>query len=96
MAALVVSSSPYAEAHKSPSGPGDARPTARQIIEDNDLIGKLADKTFLVTGGTAGIGLETVYALARTGANVFFTARDDLRHQPLPCRGWQGQLDEDG
>ncbi|KAK1082457.1 hypothetical protein LTR48_006959, partial [Friedmanniomyces endolithicus] len=66
---------PYAEAHASPSGPGDARPTAYQMIKDNDLLGKMTDKTFLVTGGTDGLGLETVRTLAKTGARVFFTAR---------------------
>ena len=40
----------YAEAHKSPKGPGDARPTAKQIILDEGLQGKLTDKIFLVTG----------------------------------------------
>ncbi|KAK0259294.1 hypothetical protein LTR91_006052 [Friedmanniomyces endolithicus] len=66
---------PYAEAHASPSGPGDARPTAYQMIKDNGLLGKMTDKTFLVTGGTDGLGLETVRTLAKTGARVFFTAR---------------------
>ncbi|KAK0872500.1 hypothetical protein LTR87_012373 [Friedmanniomyces endolithicus] len=66
---------PYAEVHASPSGPGDARPTAYQMIKDNDLLGKMTDKTFLVTGGTDGLGLETVRTLAKTGARVFFTAR---------------------
>ena len=42
---------------------------------DNNLIGNLTDKTFLITGGTAGLGLETVRQLAKTGARVFFTAR---------------------
>ncbi|KAK0938162.1 hypothetical protein LTR29_010273 [Friedmanniomyces endolithicus] len=66
---------PYAEVHASPSGPGDARPTAYQMIKDNGLLGKMTDKTFLVTGGTDGLGLETVRTLAKTGARVFFTAR---------------------
>ncbi|KAK5174513.1 uncharacterized protein LTR77_001593 [Saxophila tyrrhenica] len=68
---------PYAEQHASTNGPGDARPTALQIIKDNDLLGKLSDKTILVTGGTNGIGLETVRQLAKTGAKVFFTARNE-------------------
>lgn len=33
----------------------------------------------LVTGGTSGIGRETVRALARTGATVVFTARDTAK-----------------
>ena len=67
---------PYADAHNSPAGPGDARPTGVQIVKDNDLVGKLHDKTILVTGGTDGIGKTTVEALAQTGARVFFTARN--------------------
>jgi len=69
--------SPYADAHKSLNGPGDARPTAYQILKDEGVVGKMTDKTFLVTGGTAGLGLETVRQLAKTGARVFFTARDE-------------------
>ncbi|KAH9835064.1 NAD(P)-binding protein [Teratosphaeria destructans] len=65
----------YIEAHKDPQGPGDARPTALQIIQDNGLLGRLTDKTFLVTGGTDGLGKETVRQLVKTGARVFFSAR---------------------
>ncbi|KAL2867653.1 uncharacterized protein BJX67DRAFT_371709 [Aspergillus lucknowensis] len=43
----------YAEAHKSPCGPGDARPTAMQIIRDENLEGEMKDKIFLVTGARA-------------------------------------------
>ena len=53
----------YAEAHNSPKGPGDARPTAMQIVEDEGLVGKLSDKVFLVTGVSSGIGVETMRAL---------------------------------
>jgi len=34
-------------------------------------------RTCLVTGGTSGIGKETALALARMGANVVFTARNE-------------------
>ena len=37
------------------------------------------DKVFLVTGGTDGLGRETVRQLAKTGAKVFFTARDEAK-----------------
>jgi NAD(P)-dependent dehydrogenase (short-subunit alcohol dehydrogenase family) len=57
------------------AGPGDARPTAMQIIEDEKLINKLTDKTFLVTGVSGGIGIETLRALHATGAHVFGTVR---------------------
>jgi hypothetical protein len=54
-------SSRYAEAHKEENlaGPGDARPTALKIIQDENLVGKMTDKVFLVTGCSAGIGPET-------------------------------------
>jgi hypothetical protein len=31
---------PYAKQHEEPQGPGDARPTALQAIEDDDLVDK--------------------------------------------------------
>ncbi|KAI0114361.1 short chain dehydrogenase [Nemania sp. FL0031] len=65
----------YAEAHKNPAGPGDARPTALQIIKDNGREGTMKDKVFLVTGTSSGIGIETGRALAATGAKVFLTVR---------------------
>lgn len=43
----------------------------------------MTDKTFLVTGGTAGLGLETVRALAKTGAHVFFTARNTSKAEKV-------------
>ncbi|KAF2160000.1 hypothetical protein M409DRAFT_70719 [Zasmidium cellare ATCC 36951] len=67
----------YEEAHVSPNGPGDARPTAYQILKDNNVIGKFPDKTFLITGGSDGLGKETVRQLAKTGAKVWFTARNE-------------------
>lgn len=67
---------PYATQFSNPKGPGDARPTALQIINDNDLTNKWADKVALVTGGTSGLGTETARALVATGAHVFITARD--------------------
>jgi NAD(P)-dependent dehydrogenase (short-subunit alcohol dehydrogenase family) len=68
----------YAQAHlpTSLAGPRDSRPTALQVVEDNDLQGKLADKVVLVTGASSGIGVETVRALAATGAKIYATARD--------------------
>ncbi len=73
MSALV---NPYAESFANPKGPGDARPTALQIIHDNDLVNKWVGKVVLITGGTAGLGTVTAHALHTTGADVFFTARD--------------------
>lgn len=65
----------YAEAHKTRTGPGDARPTALQVVEDEGLLGKLTDKVFLVTGTSSGIGIETLRALYATGAHVIGTVR---------------------
>ncbi|KAM5343785.1 hypothetical protein ACJ41O_012322 [Fusarium nematophilum] len=66
----------YATVHQEPKGPGDARPTASQIIDDYDLEGKLSDKVVLITGCSSGIGVDTARAIYRTGATIFATARD--------------------
>ncbi|KAK2059588.1 short chain dehydrogenase [Colletotrichum caudatum] len=66
----------YAAAHADPQGPGDARPTALQVVEDEGLVGKLAGTVVLVTGANTGIGLETARAVHATGATLFVTARD--------------------
>lgn len=68
--------SKWSEAHKSTNGPGDARPTALQIVQDENLTGKLAGKVFLVTGCSSGIGVETAKALSTTGATLYLTARN--------------------
>lgn len=67
---------PYANDHRDTNGPGDARPTALKIVRDQDLDGKLSGNVVLVTGGTSGIGFQTVRALHVTGADVYFTGRD--------------------
>jgi NAD(P)-dependent dehydrogenase (short-subunit alcohol dehydrogenase family) len=73
-----IMASKYAAAHEPANlnGPGDARPTALQIVQDEGLEGKLADKTFLITGCSSGIGVETARATSATGATVYCTARD--------------------
>jgi len=70
---------PYANVHKSTTGPGDARPTALQVVKDCGVVGKLGDKTILITGCSSGIGVETARALYETGAKLFLTARDMLK-----------------
>lgn len=65
----------YQAAHQAPKGPGDARPTALDIVRNQNLVGKLTGKTILITGGTAGLGLETARALYATGAHIFITSR---------------------
>ncbi|KAM0186112.1 hypothetical protein ACHAPI_011890 [Fusarium lateritium] len=67
---------PYLEQHKSLNGPGDARPTATQIIEDQGLVGEWSGRTVLVTGCSPdGIGPETARTFHLAGADVFNTAR---------------------
>ena len=71
--------SPYAAAHISRQGAGDARPNALQIIHDESLGGKLVGKVMVITGTSSGIGVETARALSVTGATLFLTARDMKR-----------------
>jgi NAD(P)-dependent dehydrogenase (short-subunit alcohol dehydrogenase family) len=73
--------SQYIAAHADPQGPGDARPTALQIIEDENMKDKLAGKVAVITGVSSGIGIETVRALATTGATLYLTARNLAKAQ---------------
>lgn len=66
----------YDSAHANPQGPGDQRPTALNVVNDNSLEGALIDKVAVVTGVSSGLGVEVVRALAATGMRVFLTARD--------------------
>jgi NAD(P)-dependent dehydrogenase (short-subunit alcohol dehydrogenase family) len=68
--------SPYALAQANPQGPGDARPTALQIIQSQNLEGSLSGKVIVITGTSSGLGVETARALSKTGATLFLTARD--------------------
>ncbi|KAL0254788.1 hypothetical protein SLS55_009312 [Diplodia seriata] len=70
-----MASSRYAAAFASPNGPGDARPTALDVIRHEGLEGQLKDKVMLVTGCSSGLGIETARALFATGARLFCTAR---------------------
>jgi NAD(P)-dependent dehydrogenase (short-subunit alcohol dehydrogenase family) len=56
--------------HSQPSGPGDARPTAMQVVQDERLQGQLNGRVAVVTGGTAGIGLALCKALHATGMHL--------------------------
>jgi NAD(P)-dependent dehydrogenase (short-subunit alcohol dehydrogenase family) len=63
----------YNGALQKPIGTGfNATSTAADVIKDIDLSGK----TTIVTGGYAGIGLETVKAFVAAGARVIIPARD--------------------
>ncbi|OJI91174.1 hypothetical protein ASPTUDRAFT_52879 [Aspergillus tubingensis CBS 134.48] len=66
----------YTAVHATPKGPGDARPTALQIVQDNSMQDQLKGKVAVVTGVSSGLGVETVRALAATGATLYLTARD--------------------
>ncbi|KAH7411380.1 WW domain-containing oxidoreductase [Cadophora sp. MPI-SDFR-AT-0126] len=79
----------YLEAHKIENwrGPGDARPTALQIIEDYERKGAMTDKVFIVTGASSGIGTETGRALAATGGKVFLTVRN-LKKGEEACKSF--------
>ena len=52
--------------------PFPAKTDAAEILKGVDLSGK----TFVITGGHSGIGLETTRALAGAGARVIVCARD--------------------
>jgi len=88
----MVTENKYARLHDSPSGAGDARPTALQIIKDEGLEGKLVGKTVLITGTSAGIGITTVEAMAATGATVYCSARN-LTKAKVALKGINGKLE---
>lgn len=67
---------PYKDRYLDPQGPGDSRPTALEVVKDENAIGAHADKVFLITGCTAGVGIDTARALYATGARIFMTVRD--------------------
>ncbi|KAI1305755.1 short chain dehydrogenase [Xylaria venustula] len=77
----------YSQAHAERAGPGDARPTALQIIKDEGREGALADKVFFVTGASSGLGVETGRALAATGGKVFLAVRD-LEKGRIACQSF--------
>ncbi|KAL0019403.1 hypothetical protein WJX77_008568 [Trebouxia sp. C0004] len=66
----------YAAVHGDPTGPGDGRPSALQIIKDERLPGALKGKVVFTTGCSSGIGVETARALHSTGADLYLTVPD--------------------
>ncbi|KAJ2965517.1 hypothetical protein NQ176_g10577 [Zarea fungicola] len=71
-----MTTSPYAPTYTTPRGPGDARPTAQQVIKDEHRENDLTDKVILITGCSSGLGIETARALKSTGATLYLTARN--------------------
>lgn len=69
----------WVEAHQNPAGPGDQRPTAKQIVEAEGLQGQWTDKTIFITGCSSGLGVEAAKALALTGATLYLTARNTTK-----------------
>ncbi|KIH88587.1 short-chain dehydrogenase/reductase [Sporothrix brasiliensis 5110] len=57
-------------------GPGDARPTALDIIRDEKRENAFVGKVAVITGCSSGIGPPTAEALLATGATLYCTARD--------------------
>lgn len=51
-------------------------PTALEIIQRDGLEGNLIGKVIVLTGATAGIGIEIARALSKTGATLILTARN--------------------
>lgn len=51
--------------------------TADEVLAGLDLHGR----TYLITGGSAGLGMEAARALAAQGARVILTSRDEARGQ---------------
>lgn len=82
----MVLSALYANDHRTPNGPGNARPTALKIIRDQGFDSGLLGKVFFVAGCTSDIGIETARALHATGADVYFTERDKETGQDLVDR----------
>lgn len=72
---------PYLEQHNPENlkGPGDSRPTAAQIVDDQGLVAspEWTGRVILVTGcSPGGLGADTAKALHLTGADVYITVRD--------------------
>lgn len=66
---------PYAGLHDSFNGPGDQRPTALKVVQDEGIVGKWTGRTVFITGANQGIGLETARALHATGATLYLGVR---------------------
>ncbi|KAI8589826.1 hypothetical protein BDZ88DRAFT_416772 [Geranomyces variabilis] len=84
----LTTSEKHRAAHANPAGPGDARPTALDIIADENLLVKenppaLTGKKILITGASSGIGVETARALHATGADIYIAVRNVAAGQKI-------------
>ncbi|KAI1396640.1 short-chain dehydrogenase [Hypoxylon fuscum] len=91
---------PYAELHRAPQGLGDARPTAGQIVEDQNLVAspEWSGRVVFITGcSPGGLGPEVAKAIRLTGADVFIAVRDIAKGkqvaQELMCDGKPGKAE---
>lgn len=73
--------SKYAKVHEDRNGPGDSRPTALEIVEDEGMIGKLSGKVCIVTGGSSGIGIGKF-------VQTFFAACSSLGNERKWLEAW--------
>jgi hypothetical protein len=81
MSPLTQAYRPYLDRHQNLAGPGDERPTAIEVVKDLGLVGKLSDKTILITGCSAGLGVQAARALYLTGAKLYITVRNEQKGQ---------------
>eukprot|EP01059_Diplonema_ambulator_P024094 TRINITY_DN3987_c0_g3_i1.p1 TRINITY_DN3987_c0_g3~~TRINITY_DN3987_c0_g3_i1.p1 ORF type:complete len:353 (+),score=144.55 TRINITY_DN3987_c0_g3_i1:47-1105(+) len=89
-AAKAIPSKEQVEAEVEQQFGGRYRWTAQQMVAGKDLSGKLV----MVTGGTSGIGEETVMALAGAGGRVVVPARSKAKGDALltRCSGLKGKV----
>ncbi|KAI5212549.1 hypothetical protein AUEXF2481DRAFT_40497 [Aureobasidium subglaciale EXF-2481] len=72
---------PYLNRHEIPNGPRDQRPTAIDVVRDLGLEGKLGNQVILITGCSAGLGVQTARAIYLTGAKIYITVRNEQKGQ---------------
>lgn len=61
-------------------------PSAGEVVQGVDLTGKVV----IVTGASAGLGVETARAMAATGADVILAARDQAKTEAVMAEIRQG------
>lgn len=65
---------PYA--HRFADGTCKDCPTALEVVKDAGALGNMSDKVMIITGASAGIGIETAKALHETGAKLYLAVRN--------------------